>query len=122
MAATPKNHTLVFNTDPQGNGISKMVSFYDTDVANAFGGIDLSQKAGTASLNFITFGRPIYLLDVLVTTGTADTTVLQPFINGVPSGDIVDKVPFVSTNPRNGPGKMCIPIPAGARFQLKELA
>jgi len=122
MAATPKNHTLVLNSRPDGSGTSKNISIYDSDVANAFATLDMSQKAGTGSLNFITFKGPVWIVDFLVTTGTADTTMLQVFIDGVPNGDVIDKVPFVSTNPRPGTGKVSIPIPAGARLQIKELA
>jgi len=117
MAATPKNHTLLLQ---DGAGKTKNISVYDSDVANAFATLDMSAKAGTASLNFITFPFPVRISDFSCTTGTADTTVLQVFINGVPTGDIIDKVTYVSTSANRPP--LSVVVPAGARLQIKELA
>ena len=116
MAATPKNHTILF-TDGRK---TKTVSVYDSDVANAMATFDMTAKAGTTSLTFLSFPFPVQLIDVSVTTGTADTTVLQLIVNGVATGDIFDKVSYVSTNANRPPVR--IAIPAGARIQIKELA
>ena len=116
MAATPKVHTVLLTDGKK----TKNLSLYDTDVAGSFATMDMTAKAGTASLNFVSFPFGVSIIDIATTTGTADTTVLQLIINGVATGDIIDKTPYLSTNANRPP--LRIDIPAGARFQVKSLA
>jgi hypothetical protein len=101
------------------NGATKSINGYVSDVVGAPVTLSLAGKAGTADLTFITLQECV-LEDYSQTTGPTVMGFLQVLVNGVATGDVLDIVPHVSTNPQRP--KLAIPIPAGARLSFNQLA
>jgi hypothetical protein len=100
-------------------GMSADVSAYFDDTAGNFVRFDQSAKATAASNDSWIPPAPCILTDIVMAGATAQTTT-QLMRNQVPSGDfILNALVLASVTNRTA---LRVPVPAGVKFQAKQLA
>jgi hypothetical protein len=118
VAATPKHATFYFKG--RQTGIDYAVDAYVSDVVGSMVTFDAGAGAGAASPNFYTFPEAVYLRDIAVVTGLADTTQIRIVAGGAPTPHVLAYATHLNTNV--GRPKLAIPFKAGTRFMALQMA
>lgn len=102
-----------------GNRV-KAINMYLSDASNVLAKFDESKVAVAGSNDKVVLINGGMLVDVCLTSDIATPTHLQILVNGQPTGDILDATAHLaSVVTRPNPA---IPIPAGAQFQIMQIA
>lgn len=117
MAATPQYGTFFLRA---GNGTTRAVDIYLSDVANALVKFDSGAGSSSGSDSFYTIPTDCILEDYSQVTGTADTTKLAITRNNVQTGNILRYAVHLTT--LNQRPKLAIPFKAGDKLGSIQLA
>lgn len=119
MAATPKGGSL--HAIGLVSRKSYEIDLYHSDVAGGLVNFDSgSGGAGATTQTYLRFSEPVLIDDYLVITGMADTTKLQPIIDGQSTKDTWRYTSHLDTN--NNRPRVNLWLAARQEFQLIQRA